>query len=668
MQQAQAAGPTFVSGALNVTWADDSRSLTYSRAGRTHRFELASRSDVEVDVSSRPAAGPFESGPCPRAPVDRGRQSACAASPDRTMKAFYRDRNVFVSRADGSGEIAVTTDGREAARLKYGVASWVYGEELDQVTAIWWSPDGRKVAFYRFDERPVRDYYVTLDQTAVQDSVDVEAYPKAGTDNPIADVLVYDLQSRQTTTLDVRDGRPFSNDVVGHYVFNVHWAPDSSEVRLHRTDRLQQILELSGCSPGTGVCRRIVREEWPTGWVENRPTFRLLDDGRRFVWASDRTGWRNYYLYEVTGRLVNPITTLAGVDAGPVVKIDEAAGVLFYMAGDGDTPLKMQLHRVGLDGTGDRRITDPASSHRVTISPDNRYYVDVAQDHMRPPTTSLVSMDGGLIATLATSDITRFDELKLRPIETFTYLAADGATTLVGAIAFPSTFDPARRYPVLVSVYGGPESASNTPSETFAVPPATTEFGFLVVSLSSRAMPGLGRRTLDSIYRRLGQVEVDDMAEGIKALGRRPYVDGRRVGIYGTSYGGYVAAMMLLRHPDLAAAASASSAVTDWRHYDTIYTERYMGLPRDNADGYERGSLLRYAGGLRGRLLIYFGTADNNVHPSNSLQLVDALTRAGKSFEVQVGPDAEHSSVPLPRMLEFFVENLIQRPERLRLD
>ena len=192
------------------------------------------------------------------------------------------------------------------------------------------------------------------------------------------------------------------------------------------------------------------------------------------------------------------------------------------------------------------------------------------------------------------------------------------------------------------------------------MPNALTEYGFLVLTLDSRAAPGMGKRMLDQIYLKLGQVEIDDMAEGVKALWTRPYVDKNRVGIFGTSYGGYASVMEILRHPDVFAAASASSPPTDWRNYDTIYTERYMWIPQENQEGYDKGSAMSYAGDLRGRLMLYYGTADNNVHPSNSMQLIRALQQAGKSFDVQVGPDAGHSGLNQARMMEFFIEHLVQ--------
>jgi dipeptidyl-peptidase-4 len=270
-----------------------------------------------------------------------------------------------------------------------------------------------------------------------------------------------------------------------------------------------------------------------------------------------------------------------------------------------------------------------------------------------------VDATGKVVADVAKSDLTKFNELSLKKAEMFTYKAADGKTTLRGLIQFPSHFDPAKKYPVLVPVYGGPASASNTARETFVTPSALTEYGFLVVNLDSRAAPGMGRRTLDAIYLKLGQVEIDDMAEGVKALASKLYVDKARVGIYGTSYGGYSSVLSILRHPDLYAAASASSPVTAWYHYDSIYTERYMWIPQENKDGYEAGSAMKYAANLKGRLMLYYGTADNNVHPSNMMQLIAALQQAGKSFEVQVGPDRGHSSINADRMMEFFIENLI---------
>src|SRR5262245_12182443 len=694
MQTALQGGQAFVSGAINPAWTSDAKSFTYTLAGKTYKFDVSSLKATETD-SAAPAqgrggrggrgtapAGENAQGPgaqtaaqtempgepvqgCPHTTAARGRPLDCAISPDGKLKAFYRNRNLWIANADGSNEKQITTDGRLADRTKYGTGSWVYGEELGQTTAIWWSPDSTKVGFYRFDESKVKDYYLQMDQSGIQDSIDVEAYPKAGADNPIPDVLVYDLSSSKMSKLDVRDGKPISqNDVVGHYVYAMHWSPDGSELMMNRTNRRQQIMELIGCSPATTKCRVIVHEEWPTGWVDNRPQMRYLADRKRFIWESDRNGFSNYYLYDLSGKLLHPITRNSAFDSGAIVTVDEAKNVMFYMARDGDNYMKLQLHRVSLDGENDVRLTDTKFSHSVNLSPDNTLFVDVYQTHDQPPASRLVDASSGkVLAEIAKSDTARFDQLGLKRLEMFTYLAADGKTTLYGTISFPSNFDPSRKYPALASVYGGPGSAVT--NENFATPNATAEYGFLMIQLSTRSAPGQGRRVLDSAYMKLGVTEIDDMALGIQALWNRPYFDKGLVGIYGTSYGGYSAVMSLLRYPDVWAAASASSSVTAWYHYDTIYTERYMWIPQENKAGYEAGSAMTYADKLKGRLLIYYGTADNNVHPNNSMQLIRALQRAGKSFEVQVGPDAGHGGVNTNRMMEFFIENLVVHPERL---
>jgi dipeptidyl-peptidase-4 len=700
------------SGALNVTWKDDAKSFEYAKADRKiYSFTVATRQSAVIgDAPPQPEGGrggrgtppvagqgtppgrgqgqqgqtPPARGQVPAAP-ERGRQVAEATSPDGKLKASHNreDQNLYLGDADGANKIAITTDGSKERRIKNGTASWVYGEELSQTTAMWWSPDSRKLAYYRFDEKQVPDYHLPLDQTKLYTRDDIEAYPKPGQPNPIVDLFVYDVATKKSVKVDVRDGRPFEDNVVGHYVYRVQWSPDGKQLLFNRTNRRQNILELAAASPDTGAVRTVIRDEWLSGWVENNPTIIFLKDGRRFIWGSERTGWKNFSLYDLSGKLLNPITDYTTFEAASLVKVDEEKGVVFVTARDGENYLKLQLHRVGLDGKGDTRLTDPAFNHSVGncmprtggrgmmpggpggaatcgISPDNKYFVDVYQTHDIPPVTRLADASNGKVVTeLAASDLAKFNQLGFKKAEMFTYKAADGKTTLRGIITFPSNFDPKKKYPALVGVYGGPASASNTARETFVTPNATAEYGFLILNLDSRAVPGMGKRLLDSIYLKLGQTEMDDMAEGVKALWTRPYFDKERVGIYGTSYGGYSSLMCVLRHPEAFRAGSASSPPTSWIHYDTIYTERYMWIPEENKDGYELGSAMHYVDKLNGRLLIYYGTADNNVHPTNSMQLIQALQKAQKSFEVQVGPDAGHSGVNQQRMMEFFIENLV---------
>lgn len=658
------------SGAVAVTWKDDGKAVEYRHDGKLLRLDIASGKTTTIAEKEAPkGGGKFPGGGGGKNPgggagaqppggAPRGRQAGSAASPDGQFKAFYRDRNLWLSDAKGLIEMAVTTDGGEKSRIKNGSASWVYGEELYQRSAMWWSADSKKIAFYRFDESAVRDYYLALDQTALMTKLDAEPYPKPGAPNPVVDLLVYDLATKKTVTVDIRDGKPFADDVVGHYAYRVSWAADGKELLFERTNRKQNVLELVAADPASGKCRVVVREEWPASWVENLPTMRFLKDGKRFIWASERTGWKNFLLYDLTGKLVAKLTDHP-FEVVTIVRVDEEAGLMYYLARSGDNPMKPQLHRVKLDGTGDTRLTDPAFLHTIDFAPDGKHFVDVYQTHDKAPASRLADADGKTVMELAKSDLSRFDKLGLRPAELLTFKAADGTTDLYGMLNFPANFDPAKKYPLLVSVYAGPNT--NGARESFGAPSAMAEYGFLVASFDSRSAGGRGKKFLDAIYGKLGVVEIDDQAAGVKALWDRPYLDKTRVGIYGGSYGGYASVMCLLRHPDVFQAACASSPVTDYRLYDSIYTERYMGLPKDNKAGYDAGSAVVHAAKLKGRLMLYYGTADNNVHPSNSLQLIRALQRAGKSFDLQVGPDAGHSGISQPRMMEFFIENLVMR-------
>ena len=258
---------------------------------------------------------------------------------------------------------------------------------------------------------------------------------------------------------------------------------------------------------------------------------------------------------------------------------------------------------------------------------------------------------------LAESDISEAVKLGFKPTLRVLFKAADGVTDCYGTLQFPADFDPSKKYPVIVNIYAGPGSGAH--NERFQMFDRKTDYGFLVARFAGRGGGGRGKAFLDPMYLHMGGVEIDDHAEGVKAISKLPYVDSARIGITGNSYGGYSSALCLLRYPDVFHAAASSSSVTHWKHYDTIYTERYMRTPQANPDGYEAGSLMTYAKDLKGWLLLYFGTSDNNVHQANSYELIQALQKAGKYFEVQVGPDRGHGPLNFARSMEFFVERLL---------
>ena len=454
-------------GGGGATWAADGKSFEFENAGKRFRFDVDTKKVSESLASAAQQGGGRGGRGGGGGQPERGRQFDFAVAPSGNHRAIYKDRNVWVGDSTGAGAVQITTDGSVQARIKYGTASWVYGEELAQRTAMWWSPDGTKLAYYRFDESKVPDFYLTPSLTKVQDTLDIEAYPKPGVPNPVVDLFVYDVNTkkndarRRARRQAVRERR--------------HWLLRLSRVVVARRSRVDvqprptadrtRSISPAAIRPPASVTRSSTKT-WPTGWIENSPLMRYLADSKRFIWESERNGFKNYYLYDLTGALIATLTNNQ-FEAASVVRVDEAGNALYYTARDGDNYMKLQLHRVGLDGKNDKRLTDPAFTHTVSLSPDGKYFVDVAETHDQAPVTRLVDANGKVVQELAKTDLTKFNELGLKKVEMYTYLAADGKTQLHGMIHFPSTFDPTKKYPVLVTVYGGPASASNTSSERF---------------------------------------------------------------------------------------------------------------------------------------------------------------------------------------------------------
>jgi dipeptidyl-peptidase-4 len=310
-----------------VSWSADGQSVEYTDAGKRYRFDVGTKKSTELGVRDRHAEWWSRRARRWRTARRVADSSTFAIAPAGNHRAIYKDRNVWVGDSTGAGAVQITTDGSEKSRVKYGTASWVYGEELSQRTAMWWSPDGKKLAFYRFDESKVPDFYLATGLTRIQDSLDVEAYPKPGVSNPIVDLLVYDVDTKKTTRIDVRDGKPFDNVAIGHYVFRIDWAPGGKELTLLRTNRRQNMMDFAACNPSTGSCRVVIHEEWPTGWIDDdpAPTVTWLKDGNRFIWESDRTGFKNFYLYDFNAaKLITPLTQLPAEVIG-IVRVDEAS-------------------------------------------------------------------------------------------------------------------------------------------------------------------------------------------------------------------------------------------------------------------------------------------------------------------------------------------------------
>ncbi|MFC1729335.1 DPP IV N-terminal domain-containing protein, partial [candidate division KSB1 bacterium] len=463
-------------------------------------------------------------------------------------------------------------------------------------------------------------------------SLELQRYPKAGEDNPVVRLFVVDVATKRTTEVNTNS----SGDV---YIVRIQWLDDSSELTFQRLNRFQNRLELMAADPGDGSVRTILAEEEDT-FVRLHNHFRFLSDGERFTWSSERTGWRHLYMYDFQGTLLNQLTN-GEWEVSNISLIDEENDYI-YFTGNTNDGLESHFFRVKFDGSRFEQLTKEEGSHSASIDPAGSFYLDTYSSMTSPPAASMYESNGRLIRRISTTNTDKIEELGIVEPELVFFKAADGITELHGIVYKPAGFDPNKQYPLVVSTYGGPSGGVRNSFAATNSLNQLAQLGFIVMKHDNRGTTNRGKEYLNETYLKFGEVDVDDQAAGVRYITQRPYVDGSRVGMYGGSYGGYMTCMSLLRYPDLYHVGVAGSSVTDWRSYDTIYTERYMRTPQANRQGYEFGSALTYAGNLKGKLLLIHGSTDNNVHPGNTIHLVDALQEAGVNFDMMYYPENRH--------------------------
>lgn len=577
----------------------------------------------------------------------RGRQYDHVFSPNGELKAEYRDGNVVLVNVETGEERWITREGNAEEKVVFGTASWVYGEELGQNEAMGFSPDGEWLWFYSFDNRPVQDYYLALDVLSFQNRLLAEPYPKAGSPNPIANLEVARVDTGARVVVPVRPGS--FDEGIGHLVYNIRFSPDSRQLWFYRANRRQTMMDWQAFDLENLRARTLMAEESSTGWIATRPMLRHLG-GHEWLWMSERSGYRNLIWIDTSSGETRELTDFDG-DVKAIVRVDVAERRAFVTAGTGENPYKDQLYRIDLDGSvRPVLLSDPSYHHVVSVQEDGNFALQ-SQTLDVPPFKVVVTPGGEVVEReeqKAAADVLQAGRV---PAERLVLKAADGVTDIYAYLEFPRNFDPSKKYPLLLSVYAGPESGGY--DERFKTGSGMADQGFIVASVASRGTSGRGVEFKHALYRKLGVVEVDDQAAAVRQIVTREYIDETKVASYGTSYGGYVTLMLMLRHPDVFQAGVASASVTDWRNYDTIYTERYMDLPQDNEAGYDEGSAVKNAAELRGSLMIFTGTADDNVHPANTWQMVHALDQANIDYELRVGADRGHAFVGQAVMLRF---------------
>jgi dipeptidyl-peptidase-4 len=575
-------------------------------------------------------------------------------SPDGRYVSFVRAHNLFLVGVADAKERAVTTGGTEEVRK--GELDWVYPEELDNKTAYWWSPDSSKIAYLEMDERQVSKYPL-VDFASFDGDAQEQRYPVAGGTNPVVHVYSVDVNSGAAKLMD-------TGAEVNQYIPRVDWLRDSKRLAIQRLNRPQTQLELLVADASTGKSG-IVLTEKDGYWINIADDLYFLKDGKRFLWSSERSGYRHLYLYGLDGREQAQLTK-GDWEVSALEAVDDAKGMVYFNATE-KTPLERHLYRVGLDGSGFARITKQDGVHTIQFSPDAGYFADQYSSAMTPPQQWLSKADGSATVMLNENKVAELAGYHLSPMEFLKIKSHDGMELNAWLIK-PANFDPARKYPALVYTYGGPHAQvvmNQWGGPTFLWHQMMAQKGFVIFALDNRGSAGRGHLFEEPIHLRFGAQEMSDQRDGAAWLKGQPWVDGSRIGIWGWSYGGHMTLHAMFEDPEDFKAGFAGGPVTDWRYYDTIYTERYIGLLPENEENYQESSPIQKAEQLKGKLLIAHGTGDDNVHFANTLSLVDKLIELGKSAEVLPFPGRGHGVSDPPariflmnRVTEFFVENL----------
>lgn len=595
-----------------IQWAPDSSFLLISAKGDLFRFDW--KTGRAAQLTRTPAT---EHDP--------------KLSPDGKHASFRRGNDLYVLNLATGRETRLTHDG-SATVINAGL-DWVYPEELGLSTAHWWSPDSTRIAYLRFDLSPVM-LYPHADLLSVRPLAEPQRFPQAGTSNSDVRLGVVALAGGPTQWFDLGEPR----DAL---LARVTWLADSSALALHRLTRVQDRLDVLLVDASTGRFRTLVSESSRT-WINLKDDFRFLSKSAEFIWGSERNGFRHLYLLSRNDSAAARSLTSGDWEVTDLHCVDEESGVAYFSAA-APSPLERHLYRVRLRGGRRERLTQEAGSHGVSMSPGCRYYVDTWSSLTEPPQSVLVASNGEFRSVIEAQDRKLSEEYEILPTELVEFRGAGGAR-FYARLLKPAGFDPSKKYPAVVQVYGGPHAQSVRNLWRGADwDQLLAHRGFVVWQMDNRGTAFRGHEWETPLYRRFGKQELADQLEGIRYLLNLGFVDAGRIGINGWSYGGFMTLYSMLNSPDTFRAGVAGAPVTDWLNYDTIYTERYLGLPSENPEGYRASSPVHQAAALKGSLLLVHNFEDDNVLFQHTLRMAEALQRAGKPFELMIYPQKAHA-------------------------
>ncbi len=563
-----------------------------------------------------------------------GKQQFAELSPKGNRAAFVRDNNLFwIDLASGT-ETRITDDG-EFNKIINGAADWVYEEEFGFAKAWFWSPDGNKIAFYRFDEERVKEFFMT-EWGELYPGLTRFKYPKAGEENAIVSIHVYDLETGQTTSMDVGEEED-------QYIPRINWTNSINTLAIRRMNRLQNQQDLLFADVSTGETRIIMTEK-SEGWLDVHDDLVFLKNGKQFLYTSEKDGYNHVYLYDMDGKELNQVTK-GEWEVTNVVGFNERRHTLYFVSTE-ESPLQRHLYQIRVDGKRKKQLSEGEGWHNINMSRDYKYYIDTYSNFDKPPVVTLHRSNGKVQRTIEdNSELeARLDEYSFGTKE-FKQFEVNG-TSLNGYMIKPYDFDESKKYPVLMYVYGGPGSQTVTSRFESGQRPMWHQYlanqGYIIVSVDNRGTGARGRDFEQQTYLKLGQYETEDQVDVARELAGLPFVDARRIGIWGWSYGGYMSSLGITVGNDVFSTAIAVAPVTYWGFYDTIYTERFMRTPQTNPEGYREGSPLYKTDQLEGNYLIIHGTGDDNVHFQNAVEMIDALVKSDVQFESMYYPNRNH--------------------------